>query len=79
MYIYSYPELKPLGELNVHRPPWGEKNNTRVWPTVVPLPEGYPAPYIMLTMDRTNFPGMPTPSWTYGAMYLYHGFPSEGR
>jgi hypothetical protein len=22
----------------------------------------------------SNFPGMPTPSWTYGAMYLYHGY-----
>jgi len=26
-----------------------------------------------LMMDRTNFPGMKN-SWTYGAMYLYHGF-----
>ncbi len=78
MYIYSYPDLKLLGELNIHRPPWGEKNNTRVWPTVVPLPEGYPSPYIMLTMDRTNFPGMPSPSWTYGAMYLYHGHIRQG-
>jgi hypothetical protein len=75
MYVYSYPDLEPAGELKVHRPPWGEKDNTRVWPTVVPLPEDYPAPYIMLTMDRSNFPGMPTPSWTYGAMYLYHGHP----
>lgn len=31
------------------------------------------------TMDRSNFPGMPTPSWTYGAMYLYHGYPTGGE
>jgi hypothetical protein len=42
------------------------------------MPEGYPAPFIALTMDRTNFPGMPTPSWTYGAMYLYHAHPAGG-
>jgi hypothetical protein len=24
-------------------------------------------------MDRANFPGMPKPNWTYGALYLYHG------
>ena len=75
VYIYSYPDLKPAGELRIHRPPWGEKTNTRVWPNVISLPEGYPAPYIALMMDRLNFPGMPTPSWTYGAMYLYHGHP----
>jgi len=46
---------------------------------VVPLPEGYPAPYIMLTMDRSNFPGMPTPSWTYGSLYLYHGHLKDGE
>jgi hypothetical protein len=28
MYIYSYPDLKAVGELKMHRPPWGEKNNT---------------------------------------------------
>jgi hypothetical protein len=78
IYIYSYPDLKPAGELTMHRPPWSEKSNTRVWPTVVPMPEGYPAPYLMLTMDRLNFPGMPTPSWTYGAMYLYYAHAIAG-
>jgi hypothetical protein len=74
VYIKSYPDLKPVGELNMHRPPWNKKTGTRIWPNVVPLPEGYPAPYIALMMDRLNFPGMTGDNWTYGAMYLYHGY-----
>ncbi len=35
------------------------------------LPDGYLFRYIMLTMNRANFPGMPNPNWTYGALYLY--------
>jgi len=72
IYIYSYPDLKPVGELKIHRPPWNDKTGTRIWPNVIPLPEGYPAPYIALMMDRLNFPGMKGDNWTYGAMYLYH-------
>jgi len=72
VYIYTYPDLKPAGELRIHRPPWNDKSGTRIWPNVIPLPEGYPAPYIALTMDRLNFPGMKGANWTYGAMYLYH-------
>ncbi len=74
IYIYTYPDLQPYGELNIHRPPWSDKSGTRIWPNVVPLPEGYPAPYIALMMDRLNFPGMKGGNWTYGAMYLYHGY-----
>jgi len=44
---------------------------TRIWPNIIPLPDGYPAPYIALMMDRINYPDMPTPNWTYGAMYLF--------
>jgi len=76
VYIYSYPDLKPVGELKMHRPPWNDKTGTRIWPNVIPLPEGYPAPYIALMMDRLNFPGMKGDNWTYGAMYLYYGYPS---
>jgi hypothetical protein len=43
------------------------------------LPEGYPARYIALMMDRINFPGMPKQNWTYGAMYLYHAHLPEGN
>jgi len=73
VYVKTYPNLAPAGTLNIHRPPWDDKVNTRIWPNVIPMPEGYPAPYIALMMDRKNFPGMKN-SWTYGAMYLYHGY-----
>jgi hypothetical protein len=76
IYIRSYPDLGPAGELKVDLPPWNDANGTRIWPNVIPLPEGYPAPYIALMMDRVNFPGMPKPNWTYGALYLYHGHPA---
>jgi hypothetical protein len=75
VYIRSYPDLQPAGELKMYLPPWDERHGTRIWPNIVPLPEGYPAPYIALMMDRVNFPGMPTRNWTYGALYLYHGHP----
>ncbi len=78
VYIYSYPGLKPAGELRMHRPPWNDKSGTRIWPNVIPLPEGYPARYIALMMDRLNFPGMQGANWTYGAMYLYHAYPAGG-
>ena len=73
IYIRSYPDLGPVGELQISLPPWNENNGSRIWPNVIPLPEGYPAPYIALMMDRVNFPEMPKPNWTYGALYLYHG------
>ena len=75
IYIRNYPDLTPAGELKVELPPWNEQTGTRIWPNVIPLPEGYPAPYIALMMDRVNFPGMPKPNWTYGALYFYHGHP----
>jgi len=77
VYIYSYPDLKPFGELKIHRPPWDDKTGTRIWPNVIPLPEGYPAPYMALMMDRLNFPGMKGDNWTYGAMYLYYAYPEQ--
>ena len=78
VYIRTYPDLEPAGELRMHRPPWNDKTGTRIWPNVIPLPEGYPARYIALTMDRLNFPGMQGVNWTYGAMYLYHAHPAGG-
>ncbi|RYD23575.1 MAG: hypothetical protein EOP88_03645 [Verrucomicrobiaceae bacterium] len=75
-HVCSFPDLKPLGNLDMDLPPWQEPNgNGRVWPNLIPLPEGYPAPYLLLTFDRTNFPGMEGPNWTYGSMMLYHGQP----
>ena len=74
VYIRNYPDLTAAGELNVELPPWNDKSGTRIWPNVIPLPDGYPAPYIALMMDRANFPDMPKPNWTYGALYLFHGY-----
>ncbi len=34
----------------------------------------YPFNYVALMMDRFNYPGMQGPNWTYGALYLYHGY-----
>lgn len=74
VFIYSYPDLKELGHLNMDLPPWDETSNSRVWPNVIELPEGYPTKYIALMMDRFNYPGLKGPNWTYGALYLYHGY-----
>jgi hypothetical protein len=79
VYVCKYPGLEPAGELNIHLPPWDEKSGTRIWPNVVPLPEGYPSRYIALMMDRLNYPAMPKQNWTYGAMYLYHADLPEGN
>lgn len=78
VYIRAYPGLEPAGELNLHLPPWNDQSGTRIWPNVISLPEGYPARYIALMMDRLNFPGMPKQNWTYGAMYLYHAHLPDG-
>jgi hypothetical protein len=74
IYIYSYPELHEIGSLLMDLPPWDETSGTRVWPNVVQMPEGYPFRYIALMMDRFNYPGLKGPNWTYGAIYLYHGY-----
>lgn len=74
IFIYSYPDLHELGTLKMDLPPWDKKSGTRVWPNVVELPEGYPFRYVALMMDRFNYPGLKGHSWTYGAVYLYHGY-----
>lgn len=74
IFIYSYPDLNEAGTLNMDLPPWTETSGTRVWPNVVELPDGYPFKYVALMMDRFNYPGMNGPNWTYGALYLYHGY-----
>lgn len=74
IYIYSYPDLQEAGTLQMDLPPWDEQSGTRVWPNVVELPEGYPFRFVALMMDRFNYPGLEGPNWTYGALYLYHGY-----
>lgn len=79
VYIRTYPDLQPVGQLNMHMPPWNDNTGTRIWPNIIPLPEGYPAPYIALMMDRQNYPNMPSRNWTYGAMYLFHARPADSK
>jgi len=74
VYIYSYPYLKEIGTLKMDLPPWDKTSGTRIWPNIVQLPEGYPFRYIALMMDRYNHPGLKGPNWSYGAIYLYHGW-----
>ena len=73
-YVYSYPKLEMLGKLQMSPTPWGSakgRPHGRGWPAFAELPDGYPHKYILLTMDRVNFPGMPTPNWTYGGLQIY--------
>lgn len=73
-YVYSYPDLKKLGSLDMTPTPWGEAKggpHGRGWPALAELPGGSPHKCILLTMDRVNFPGMPSPNWTYGALQIY--------
>ncbi|WP_236980202.1 hypothetical protein [Membranihabitans maritimus] len=74
IFVYTYPDLRESGILQMDLPPWADDSGSRVWPNVVQLPEEYPFRYVALMMDRYNFPGMQGPNWTYGAIYLYHGY-----
>lgn len=74
IWIYTYPELTEVGNLKMDLAPWNETSRTRVWPNVVQLPDGYPFRYVALMMDRFNYPGLKGPNWSYGAIYLYHGY-----
>ena len=69
-HIYGYPTLEKVGKLNVSRPPWeiSSSDNGRSWPAYAELSDGR---RLLLTFDRVNFQGMPTPNWTYGGLYLY--------
>ena len=74
--VYAYPSLKYLGELKLDFEPYNEEcSNGRIFTAFAEMPEGSPYRYILLTMDRQNFPGMPKPNWTYGAMYFYGANP----
>ena len=73
-YVYSYPMLERKGVLRLSPTPWGESRgwpHGRGWPSLVETPEGCPCRYLLLTMDRMNFPGIPNPNWTYGEIFLY--------
>lgn len=75
-YVYSYPELRKLGAMKLSPVPWGDNEgwpHGRGWPSFVEVPEGLPYRYLLLTMDRINFPTIPTPNWTYGGLSVYVG------
>jgi hypothetical protein len=69
--VHSYPGLEELGELNLSLQPHWPAPAGRIWASVAPLPEGYPYRYVLLTMDRPNFPGVTGANWSYGALYFY--------
>lgn len=70
--VYAYPSLEYEGEWQCDMEPSnGDCPNGRVFTAWAKAPEGCPWRYIMITMDRQNFPGMPTPNWTYGGIRLY--------
>ncbi len=75
--IHNYPGLEELGELKLDLQPHWPQPAGRVWASVVPLPEGYPYRYVLLTMDRPNFPGITVKSWSYGALYFYGANPDD--
>ena len=69
--VRAHPSLAELGELRMDFQPHWPKPAGRVWAGVVPLPDGYPHRYVLLTMDRANFPDVKAPTWSYGALYFY--------
>ena len=71
MLIYSYPDLKHLGQMKIDLPAHWPQGPGRGWPNVFPLPPGFPYRYMALMMDRPNFPGVQGPNWSYGALYLF--------
>jgi hypothetical protein len=73
--VHSYPDMKFLGFLNLDLQPHWPQPAARVWAQVVPLPEGYPYRFVLLTMDRPNFPGIKRNTWSYGALFFYGANP----
>lgn len=74
--VYAYPTLAYCGELNLDFRPFNQEcPNGRIFMAFAETPPGSPYRYILLTMDRENFAGMPDPNWTYGAMYFYGANP----
>lgn len=75
--VHSYPNLIKQGELKLNLQPHWPDPAGRIWASIVPLPEGYPYRYILLTMDRPNFPGVRGPNWSYGGLYFYGANPKD--
>ncbi len=74
--VYKYPSLEYVGEWRCDREPYNEEcRNGRIFTAFAETPEGCPWKYVMITMDRENFHGMPSPNWTYGGIYFYGANP----
>lgn len=71
----TYPDMKYLGVMNFDLSV--AKAGGRVWPNIVPLPDGYPARYIAIPMDRVKVPDISKQNWSYGALYLYQADPGN--
>ena len=70
--VYAYPSLEYVGEWRCDMALTNDEcSNGRVFSAWAETPDGCPWRYVMLAMDRQNFPGMPTPNWTYGAIYFF--------
>lgn len=75
-YVFSYPGLEKIGTLGFDRPPWPTDPKVRgmhgrVWPAIAEYEKDGRRHCLLLSMDRENFPGMPSPNWTYGKLMLY--------
>lgn len=77
MRVYSYPELTALGELKFDLPPHWPGAPGRIWANIISLPAGFPYRYMLLTMDRPNFPDVKGSNWSYGALYLYGAYTDD--
>ena len=77
MLIYSYPDLKPLGEMKIDLPAHWPNGPGRGWPNVFPLPPGFPFRYMALMMDRPNFPDVKGANWSYGALHLFGAYTDD--
>lgn len=75
--VHTYPDLEELGEIKMDFQPHWPKPAGRVWASIVPLPAGYPYRYVLLTMDRANFPEIKGANWSYGALYFYGANPDD--
>ncbi len=70
--VYSYPYLDYVGEWQADFIPYNKEcSYGRIFTAFAEMPESFPYRYIMLTMDRQNFPGMPKPNWISPLRYVY--------
>ena len=79
-YVYSYPMLAKLGTMTMDKTPWGDKTgwpHGRGWPAYLEVEKDGVLHKLLLTMDREDYPGMPNPKWTYGALFLYRAGATE--